>query len=181
MGFRDLFKKDKPPKLDPLKDLTLAHLKKGYFVDYDLKTWEVTASNHYDFGEGDITREWQLKSDEETVYLELESDDEEYWSLNRKIPFGRLGSAVKDYILEHGDPPDEIVFEDVTYYLDETGGGHFYKDEVRPGREFIRWSYVDDSGKKLLDIEQWGETDFEASVGEPVEEYQFSNILPRET
>jgi len=179
MGFKDLFKKNKPEP-DPLKDLTLARMKRGYFVDYDLKTWEVTAVNYYDFGEGIISREWQLKSEDETVYLELESDDEDYWSLNRKIPFARLGSKIKDYILEHEDPPDEIVFDGVTYYIDETGAGHFYKDETGAGQEFIRWSYIDDSGKKLLDIEQWGEEDFEASVGEQVEEYQFSNILPRE-
>ena len=37
-----------------------------------------------------------------------------------------------------------------------------------------------DPGKKYLGIEQWGENDFEASLGEPVEEYQFTNILPRE-
>ncbi|MBW1709820.1 MAG: DUF4178 domain-containing protein [Deltaproteobacteria bacterium] len=180
MGFKDLFKKKGAPRLDPLSDLTLSNLKKGYFVDYDLRTWEVTACNYYEFGEGDVTREWQLKDDEETIYLELESDDEQYWSLNRKIPFGRLGSNIKDYILENGDPPDEIVFEGETYYLDETGAGHFFKDELEPGQEFIRWSYVDDPGKKLLDIEQWGEKDFEASVGEQVEEYQFTNILPRE-
>ncbi|MBW2062847.1 MAG: DUF4178 domain-containing protein [Deltaproteobacteria bacterium] len=180
MGFKDLFKKKQPPKPDPLKDLTLSNLKKGYFVDYDLKTWEVTAANYYDFGQGDVTREWQLKNEEETVYLEMESDDEEFWSLNRKIPFGRLGPGLKDHILEHEDPPEEIVFDSVTFYLDETGGGHYFKDEQGPGQEFIRWSYRDDSGKKLLDIEQWGETDFEASVGERVEEYQFTNILPRE-
>ena len=92
MGFKDLFKKDKPQP-DPLRELTLSNLKVGYFLDYDLKTWEVTAYNVYDFSEGDKAHEWQLKSSEETVYLELESDDEDYWSWNRKIPSNSISSG----------------------------------------------------------------------------------------
>jgi hypothetical protein len=42
----------------------------------------------------------------------------------------------------------------------------------------FKWDYADDSGKYSLTIEQWGETDYELSVGREVEEYQFSNILP---
>ena len=46
------------------------------------------------------------------------------------------------------------------------------------GEEFINWSYVDESEKQVLVIEQWGENEFAASAGEVVEPYQFSNILP---
>ena len=178
MGLKDLFKKKKPQP-DPLKSFTLSNLKVGYFLDYDLKTWEVTAYNVYDFTGGDKAREWQLKSSEETVYLELESDDEDYWSLSRKIPFGSLGSGLKEQIQQQEDPPDEIEFEGMTYYLEDTAAGHFLKGGKGEGREFLRWSFEGESGKKLLEIEQWGEDDFEASAGEAVEEYQFTNILPR--
>ena len=95
------------------------------------------------------------------------------------VPFGSLGSGLKEHIQQHGDPPDEIEFEGMTYYLEETAGGHFLKGGQGAGREFLRWSFADESGKKLLEIEQWGENDFEASAGEEVEEYQFTNILPR--
>ena len=178
MGIKDFFKKKKND-LDPLADLSLTNLKKGYLVDYDLKTWEVVASNYYDWGDGDISYEWQLKSVDEVVYLEKESDDEEEWSLNRKINFSRLGPNIKEQIVETGDPPDEIVFEGMTYYREETAGGHFFKDSQGPGKEVLRWSYEDDSGRCYLGIEQWGEADFDAAAGEPVEEYQFINILPR--
>ena len=178
MGFKDLFKKAKP-QIDPMTELTLSNLKEGYFLDYDLKTWEVTACNVYDFSEGDKAREWQLKSSDETVYLELESDDEDYWSLSRKVPFESLGDGLKEHIQQQEDPPDEIEFKGTTYYQEETAGGHFLKGGQEPGQEFLRWSFADESGKKLLEIAQWGENDFEASVGEVVEEYQFMNILPR--
>ncbi len=180
MGIGDFFKRDKKEEPDPLKDLTLAKLKVGYLVDYDLKTWEVVANNYYDWGGGDISHEWQLKSGDEVVYLERESGDNEEWSLNRKIAFGHLGSNVKEHILETGDPPEEIVFEGTTYYRDETGGGRFFKDCQGPGSELLRWSYEDDEGRSYLGLEQWGEEDFDATIGEPVEEYQFINILPRD-
>jgi len=157
----------------------LAELKAGYLVDYDLKTWEVAASNYYDWGDGEVSREWQLKTVADVAYLEKESDDEDEWSLNRKIAFGRLGSEIKEQILETGDPPEKIVFEGTTYYLEEMAGGHFYEKGKDPGKEMLRWSYEDDGGRRYLCIEQWGEQDFDAAVGEPVEEYQFTNILPR--
>lgn len=178
MGIRDFFKKGGSEGPDPIKDLILKNMKVGYMVDYDLKTWEVTAYNEYDWGEGDITREWQLKSGDETVYLELESDDEDEWSFNRKIALGRLGSGIKESIIENGDPPDEIVFEGSTYYLEETAGGHYMKDGQGMGQPMLRWGYEDDDGEKYIGVEQWGEEDFEASTGHPVEEYQFTNILP---
>jgi len=180
MGIGDIFRKNKEKEIDPLSDLSLAELKVGYLVDYDLKTWEVLACNYYDWSEGDISREWQLKGVDDVVYLEKESDDEEEWSLNRKIDFGRLDSEVKEHILETGDPPEKIVFEGATYYMEEMAGGHFYKSGEGPGKEMLRWSYEDDKGHCYLGIEQWGEQDFDATVGEPVEEYQFTNILPRE-
>ena len=46
MNFKGLFNKQPDePALDPLHDLVLAKLRVGYLVDYDLKTWEVTAYN----------------------------------------------------------------------------------------------------------------------------------------
>lgn len=179
MGIKDLFRKDKKKEPDPLIDHSMADLRAGYLVDYDLKTWEVEAYNNYNWGGGDISYEWQLKSGDEIVYIEKESDDEDEWSLSRKIAFASLGSEVKEHIVEKGDPPDEIVYEGTTYHMEESGGGHFYKDGQGPGKELLRWSYEDDKGESYLGIEQWGEEDFEATLGEPVEEYQFTNILPR--
>jgi hypothetical protein len=181
MGWKDIFKKKSDQKdeiLDPLKDLTLKNLKTGYYVDFDMKTYQVTGRNIYDWGGGDKTYEWQLQSSDEVIYLEQESDDEDHWSISRKIPFGKLGAGIRKHILENEDPPEEVLYESTPYYLEEMGGGHFLKDGLPPEKPLLKWDYVDDSGKHFLAIEQWGEEDFEASIGESVEEYQFSNILP---
>ncbi len=180
MGLKDFFKKDKKKDKVTLEDLTLSKLRPGYFVDWDMKTWEVAAYNYYDWGGGDLTYEWQLKTSDDTIYLEYEPDDEDFWSVCRKISFGKLGSGIKDHIVEHRDPPEEITFEGTTYYLDESSGCHFFKDGKGPGQELIQWNYEDDDEKKILCIEQWGENSFEASKGFEVEEYQFTDILPSE-
>jgi hypothetical protein len=180
MGLKEFFGfgKKRPPEPPPKTDFTLSDLKVGYMVDYDMQTWQVEGEHYYDWGAGDITREWQLKSVDDTIYLEMEEDDEVEWAIARKIPFGKLGKGVRDHIAEHEEPPEEIVYEGETYYLEEGGGGHFYKDGKGPGHPLMAWDYEDDTGEKYLSIEQWGEEDFEASAGEPVSEYQFTNILP---
>ncbi|MBF0117685.1 MAG: DUF4178 domain-containing protein [Desulfobacterales bacterium] len=180
MGIIDFFKsKSKKQEPDILSELTLGKLKVGYLLDYDMKTWEVTGYNYYDW-RGVISHEWQLKSDQESVYLEMESDDETYFTLSRTIPFNRLGQKVKTHILDTGDPPETIVYDGVTYHLEVTGAGYFYKDGKGPAQELISWTYADEKDSKNLNIEQWGENDFEASTGISVEEYQFTNILPRQ-
>ena len=181
MGLKDLFRKKKNKRPDPLTGYSLSNLQVGFFVDYDMKTWEVRAYNYYDWGSGDFTYEWQLQCYDDTIYLEREPDDEDYWCISRKISIISLGTGIKEHIIEHEDPPDPIVFEDTTYRLEETGGGHFHKNGKEERKELLKWDYTDDSGKKLLSIEQWGETVFEASIGNPVEEYQFTNILPGKT
>ena len=178
MGIFDFLKKGKDSASESLDDLTLDKMKPGDLVDYDLKTWEVVACHSYEWGDDDKSYEWQLKSTTDGVYLQKESDDEEDWSLNRPIHINRLGPDVKDKILDSGDPPDEIIYEGVTYHLTETAGGRYLKDCKKPGQEMLSWSYEDDAGGKYLTIEQWGEDDFQASVGIPVEPYQFTNILP---
>jgi len=178
MGWKDFFKKKDTPTPDPLTDLVLPNLQVGNFVDYDMKTWEVKAYHYYDWGSEDLTFEWQLTSHDETLFLEREPDDEDYWSVSQKIPISRLNPEFKDRILANESPPDTLEFEGTVYYLEETGAGHFHKNGEETTREILKWDYMDESGKKLLSIEQWGEADFEASIGKPVEEYQFINILP---
>ena len=178
MGIKDWFNKDKEPRLDPLADLTLDRLKQGYLVEYDLKTWEVAAAHRYDWGGGDLSWEWQLKSGDEVVFLSLERDDQDDWSLYRRLAFSALGPEVRQAILDNGDPPSTVTYEGVAYHLSETAGGHFFKNGAGPGQPLLSWFYEDEEGELYLSLEQWGEEEFEASTGIPVEEYQFTNILP---
>lgn len=182
MGFFDIFRKKQPDREDlSMVDLALDDLMVGCMVDYDLKTWQVTARHYTDWGDGYKTDEWQLKSYDDLIYLEKSEDDEVEWSITRKANFHLLGPEVPEKIKASGDPPQNVVYEGVSYSMEESGGGHFYKDGKGPGQPMLAWDYMDDSEGRYLTIEQWGENEFEAFLGEPVEEYQFTNILPPQT
>ena len=172
---KGLFGEEKP-EIDPLA-LSLPDLKKGYMVDYDLKTWQVKSQNKYDF-DGDRADEWELYSGDDRVYLEGEKDDEYEWAISRKIEFSALGKEVEDHLTEQHDPPQEIVYDGIRYAFEESGGGYFFPDGRVAGDEMIYWDYEDETGEKLLTLEQWGEGEFEASVGQAVKDYEFRNILP---
>lgn len=179
MGLFDFFRKKKSGlPSDPLVDLSLDNLKVGCMVDYDLKTWEVMAHHYTDWGDGYKTDEWQLTSFDDVIYLEKSVDDEVEWCISRKIKFNSLDPSVENGIINSDDPPEMITYDGVAYHLEESSGGHFYKDGRGSGQPMLAWDYSDESERKYLTIEQWGEREFEASVGEPVLAYQFTNILP---
>ncbi len=170
-------KKEQEPELDPLSDLSLDRLKVGYILDYDLESWQVTAHNRYDY-DGDWTDEWEIKCAGETRYLEREEDDEVSWVLYRKIPLDTIEENVATHILDHEDPPDAVTCDGVRYEAESSDAGHFHRNQSEDGKPFVNWTYVGQTDTQVLLIEQWGESDFEASLGDVVQPYQFSNILP---
>jgi len=175
--WQKIFKK-KEQKKNITINLSLADMKKGFFVDFDLKSWQVTAYNRYTWGDDENTYEWQLTTSDDTIYLEREPDDEDHFSISRKISFNNLGKGLKEHIIEHEDPPDKINYNGKIFQLYESSGGLFFNNEEKKGKELIKWDYADNSENEFISIEQWGENDFEASFSTRVEEYQFSNILP---
>ena len=165
-------------------DLTLKDLLPGDMLDHDLATWQVKAVNCYDFKEFK-SREWQLESAAGLRYLELEEDDEAYWSLSQTVPFASLGKAqcdrIRASIRDTGDPPDALQHDGHAYHLEDMAGGHYFKDCVGSPQPFLQWHYVRQDGEGFLCIEQWGEDDFEACLGHQVHAWQFTNLLPGAT
>ena len=177
MALRDFFKK-KDDEIDPLHDLILSKLRIGYLVDYDMKTWEVTRCNCYDFGEEHESIEWEITSGRERFYLERNDDDDVEWTLSKKLPLGAIECNIRQYIIENDDPPREVICKGKKYYLDESGTGRMFENGGESSKEFVYWDLLDEGEEHFLTIEQWGETEFEAAEGYYVEEYQFTNILP---
>ena len=116
MGLKDFFMK-KDEGLDPLKDLKLSKLKVGYLLDYDLKTWEVTSYNRYDFGGGSQAHEWELQSDSDRLLLELSIDDEEEFSLSKSIPLNAIEGDIRNSIKDKKNPPDKIRHDNIEYFF----------------------------------------------------------------
>lgn len=185
MGIFDrLRNKDEAPKLDPLKDLVLDKLQVGFLVDYDLKTWTVTDYSRYTYNDGRSAKEWELTSGSTKRYLEQVQGDEEGWSLSKSIPLGALSSEVTDnvreHILEHEDPPDQVTYKDTVYYLEGSVGGFQVPRTGGTRQELILWEFLDEDEESFTSIVQWSEAEFNAVHGIFVEEYEFANILPGE-
>ncbi len=178
MGFLDFLRpKTKGTEVDPLEDLVLGRMKVGFLVDYDLATWTVTAYNRYDF-DGDAVKEWELTEGHEKRYLERWEDDGVGWSLSKKIPIGSIDGDVRRQIIDNDDPPSRVTYQGIEYFLESSSAGYMMSGGDGAREELIKWEFLGEEGDKLLTIEQWGETELEASAGKPVAEYQFENILP---
>ena len=170
--------KTEEPSLDPFRDLVLEKMKPGYLVDYDGRTWQVTARHTYDMGDGITTEEWELRADGDIRFLCREEADGTYWTFTRKVPLGLIDEGLRKHIERHGDPPESIEFQGARFFMDSYGGAKFHRNLEPQAQPFLYWEYRDEDGKEILTIEQWGDIQFEACVGPLVEEYQFINILP---
>ncbi len=176
----DFFKKKKKEEFR-IEDLVLAKLKTGFMVDYDMQTYCVAGYNKYQWNEGGVTDEWELKSANETWFLERsEEDGEVEWSLCRKLSVSELEGDVASEIVRNEDPPEVVVFQGNRFTFEEDDIGEFFRGGSGEALSFVAWDYEDELGKQFLTIEQWGETKFDMQVGFKVEEYQFTNILPGE-
>lgn len=175
------FKKKKKKEIhyDPT-NIGVMDIRRGFLFDFDGKTWEATEEYEYDWGDDDFTYEFKVVSAEDTYFLNIEKDDEIECIFSQKVNFAQLDDEVEDAILEKERPPKKIHFKGTTYYRDEESPGHF-RDIMSEGwKPFVSWTYYDDSEKSVLTIEQWGERDFEASVGIVVNPDHITNILPVE-
>lgn len=173
----DFFKKKKEePRLE---DLVLSKLQPGFLVDYDMNTYTVKSRNHYKWEEGGITDEWELHSGADVCFLErTEEDGEVEWTLCRKYPITELEGDVAKHITQHEDPPETIEHKGKPYYFEEDDIGEYFKGGSQKGLQFVAWDYTNEEDETFLSVEQWGESRFDVTLGVPVEEYQFSNILP---
>ncbi len=177
MGIFDIFKK-KEPHYDST-NIRVQDLDVGFVFDYDLSTWEVQAIYEYDWGEDYFTREFKVSNGSITRYLAIEEDDELEISLSQKVKIRALDEDLMDTLMQSQQPPKKITYNDVTYKLDSEAPGYFH--DVAKGdswEEFRSWDFEDKAGENVLTIEQWGEKEFEASVGRNLKEFEISNILP---
>ena len=164
-----------------IEDLVLSKLKVGFLVDYDLKTYRVSACNKYQWNEGGVSDEWELTSGSESSFLERsEEDGEVEWSFCHKLPISNLEGDIADEIEHNEDPPEKVVLKGETFHFEEDDIGEFFRDGSKEGLSFVSWDYSDEQGKQFLTIEQWGEKKFDMQLGTVVEEFQFTNILPSE-
>ncbi|WP_271769373.1 DUF4178 domain-containing protein [Aquimarina algiphila] len=177
MGIFDFFKKDKS---ESIVDFTVNDLKKGFMVDYFIKTWEVKSVYLYDWGNNSYARECFLDSGDESLYLYIEEDDELICSVWKKMDLLDIQSNIMESIIANDDAPGTINYNNSIFTKIDSSMGHCIEEgEEEEYDELINWTYQNRDTKELISISRVGEEEFEASHGSYVKEYEFSNILPR--
>jgi hypothetical protein len=180
MGLFDFFrKKETGPHYDP-GNIKITDLRKGFVFEYNLKNWVVKEEYEYDWGDGYFSREYKIDAGDEELFLHLEQDDELEITLTKKVKVLTVDENLPEYVTEHRRPPKTLHYEGKKFFLDGENPGYF-RDPTREGSqwvEMISWDYYDENDEYLLNIEQWGEREFEAAYGKMVKDYEFSNILP---
>lgn len=171
---------DNGPHYDP-NHIRITDIRVGFFLEYDARTWEVAEEYEYDWGDNEFSYSYLLRSSDSEIYLSLEDEGELEIAVTNKIRLVKLGEDLDDYIAENERPPKTITYEGVKYYRDNESPG-YYRNTATTEREnsveMITWDYYDDDEEKALFIEQFGEREFEAYIGEYADEYEFSNIIP---
>jgi len=175
--FKKKKEKNKGPHYDPT-NILVTDIRKGFLFDYNDKSWEAVEEYEYDWGNNDFTYEFKIVASDETAFLYIEDDDELECLVMKKMPFQKLDASVASKIEKKGKPPKEIIFEGTTFYRDGESPGFYRNLNSENWSELISWTYYDDSGRLVLNVEQWGDDAFEASIGVSVPESAFSNILP---
>lgn len=180
--FGDLFKKKEEEKeYDPM-NVRVTHLNKGFVFEYDLQSWVVKEVYEYDLGDGHFVYEYKIDNGTDQCYLSVdEQADDLVLTMVKKIKVRALDEDLPEYIIDNEAPPKKIVYDGVTYLLGNEIPCYFRNIDHGPDdwAELISWDYSDKDDKLYLCIEQWGEKEFDASIGKYVKEFQISNIVPR--
>lgn len=179
MGIFDFFKKkEKAPKYD-VTNLKITDLDQGFIFDYNMKSWQVKEVYQYDWGKNNFSKEYKIDSGDEVMFLEVEEGTELSLTVMKPIKIQKLGANIIDKTIKKERPPKTLRLEDMDYYLDTDCAGYF--NDITSGseewEELISWTYYDDSDK-VISITQWGEREFEASVGKSIKPFEISNIIP---
>ncbi len=174
------FRKNEEPDYDPT-NIKVTDLSVGFLFEYDLRQWEVLNESTYDWGDNFFSKEYKITDGRETYSLYVEEDDELEIILYTKVKIGQIDGDIEDEILDNEKPPKKVVYNGQTYTRERESPGYFNPTLTsKEWIEFISWQYYDSEAMNALSIEQWGDTEFEASAGKILQPYEISNILPSE-
>lgn len=176
MGLFDFFKKKEEIKID----YTLNDMKKGFLVDYFLKTWEVKEVYIYDWGNNFYSREYLIDSGDEKCYLHVEKEGASFkCSLSKKANLTEIDANIRSSIISNDEPPMSVILNGKKYNRISESLAESTEEGSDEWSKLVNWMYMDESENDFISVDRWGEQEIEGAVGKYVSVNEFSNILPR--
>ncbi len=152
-----MFKSNKGPSS---VDYTVKDIKKGFIVEYDLKSWEAIEEYEYDWGGNYKGKEWTLFDGKNELYLYYASFPSEEISVSTRTSFA------------YGGKQWSIVDE---------SPGLMINTDTNEEQEIVSWTFDDSNETEFITIVRNGEKSCDAYKGKYIKNYEVSNILPRES
>jgi hypothetical protein len=174
--FSRFFKKKEEPSYDST-NLTVQDLKPGFIFEYDLRNWEIVESNMYDWGNEYFSTEHKITDGKDVRYLEVEEDD---LMISQDFSTKKIEANLIEEYTKNQALPKKIVADSEKFVLDEESPGYYGRGlDPQDWSEVIRYSYYSKKDpKKYLCIEQFGDKEFEATIGYEIENFEISRINP---
>lgn len=160
------------------EEKTLINLTPGCFLDYFMQSWQVKECYEYDWGNNFFTQEYMIDNGSEKKYLHVEEEGELKLSISEEVSIMSVDKELKAEIISTDKPPKKIHYKDKYFYMSGENQGYFRDKSENDWSEFVSWEFCDEDEKEFVSVMRWGETDFTASFGQFVNEYEFSNFIP---
>jgi len=172
----NLFKSKQSEIEDTQIDFEIEDLKKGYFLDYDLKTWQVNDFSTYTWDNGVNDFESTLFDGKDTLYLTYETVNNAssiYWE--KKID--DIWVAARNKIRANQDMIQETFsFNNKVYHFAAEGSARV--KSTKETYTMVNWLFESEDGKHLVSLNKYEDGSIDAYVGIKITNHQISNITP---
>ena len=183
MSWFDFFKKKtKQQDFDPTS-INIKDLDVGFLLDYNLSHFTVKETLTYDWGDQCFSKEHRIEDEKQTLFLSVSTEDGLELAMWEKISLADLQEDIVSHYQKNKELPSRINYKGETFALKERCPGYMQSktaSKINQNWQEIMSNDYESSSNRLLCIEQWGDLEFEASLGKPIKEFEISNILPSE-
>ena len=169
---------NEPEEFDPM-NITLNHIKKGYMVDYEMKTWETVAIGVYDWQDEIGEKVLKLSDGVSSIFVWLRTGTEVDILSGKQVNIHAVDSGLEAEMHHNGKPFNMLTYNEITYYLENERRGNFAEESGKNRQQIASWDYLDGPRKHYLRIEQFGREQFKVFTGKVNSSFEFTEILPR--
>jgi len=169
--------KSKPSEVEDTKiDFEIEDLKKGYFLDYDLKTWQITDFSTYSWDNGVTDFESTLFDGKDKLFLSYETVNDAS-SLFWENDIDKIWIGARSKIRANQDLTQEkFWFNNILYHYAAEGSA-----KVKSTKEtytMVNWLFESEDRMHLVSLNKYGDGFIEAYEGIRITKHQISNITP---